>query len=85
MVGSFVHPCEGELVCKLEHRNIPYFNAFIYTENKQEVGKVEDIFGAITDAVRRRLTLSPAARGWLCCCALMVPACSTSPSSSLLA
>lgn len=52
VVGSYVRPCEGEVVCKLEHRNVPYFNAFIYLENKTQIGKVEDIFGSITDAVR---------------------------------
>ena len=51
VVGSYVRPCEGEVVCKLEHRNVPYFNAFIYLENKTQIGKVEDIFGSITDAV----------------------------------
>ena len=60
VVGSFVRPCEGEVVCKLEHRNVPYFNAFIYLENKQQVGKVEDIFGPITEAVRLLLSFSSA-------------------------
>eukprot|EP00730_Choanoeca_flexa_P000953 TRINITY_DN10410_c0_g1_i1.p2 TRINITY_DN10410_c0_g1~~TRINITY_DN10410_c0_g1_i1.p2 ORF type:complete len:193 (+),score=19.68 TRINITY_DN10410_c0_g1_i1:1746-2324(+) len=50
LVGSYIRPCENDIVCKLEHRNVPYFNAFIYLENKTQVGKVEDIFGSITDA-----------------------------------
>ncbi|EDQ87410.1 uncharacterized protein MONBRDRAFT_9945 [Monosiga brevicollis MX1] len=58
VVGSYIQPCEGDLVCKLENRNIPYFNAMIYLENKSEVGKVEDVFGTITD-VHFTIKLSP--------------------------
>lgn len=30
---------------------VPYFNAGIYLENKQEVGKVDEILGPVNDAV----------------------------------
>lgn len=50
--GVVISHCEGDVVCKLTNPKIPYFNAFIYLENKQDVGKVDDIFGPMTDAVR---------------------------------
>ena len=51
-MGTFVQPCEGDLVCKSTNEKIPYFNAPIFLENKQQVGKVDDIFGSMTDVVR---------------------------------
>jgi len=33
-MGSFVHDCEGEMVCESTNTKIPYFNAPIYLENK---------------------------------------------------
>ena len=33
-MGSFVHACEGEMVCESSNPKIPYFNAPIYLENK---------------------------------------------------
>jgi len=33
-MGSFVHACEGEMVCESVNLKIPYFNAPIYLENK---------------------------------------------------
>ncbi|KIZ00737.1 H/ACA ribonucleoprotein complex subunit 1 [Monoraphidium neglectum] len=47
--GSFSHPCEGEAVCKLTNEKVPYFNAPIYLENKTQIGKVEEILGAINN------------------------------------
>eukprot|EP00607_Mallomonas_marina_P000637 CAMPEP_0182428276 /NCGR_PEP_ID=MMETSP1167-20130531/21877_1 /TAXON_ID=2988 /ORGANISM="Mallomonas Sp, Strain CCMP3275" /LENGTH=147 /DNA_ID=CAMNT_0024611059 /DNA_START=115 /DNA_END=554 /DNA_ORIENTATION=- len=46
-VGSFLHDAEGELVCRLTHAMIPYFNAGIYLENKSKIGKVEEVFGPV--------------------------------------
>jgi H/ACA ribonucleoprotein complex subunit 1 len=48
-IGSFLHPCENDLVCKSTHAKIPYFNAPIYLENKTQIGKIDDIFGPMTD------------------------------------
>ncbi|KAI7835515.1 hypothetical protein COHA_010589 [Chlorella ohadii] len=45
--GEYVHPCEGEMVCKLTNTMIPYFNAPIFLENKTQVGKVDEILGQI--------------------------------------
>jgi rRNA processing protein Gar1 len=33
-MGSFLHACEGELVCESINTKIPYFNAPIYLQNK---------------------------------------------------
>ena len=47
-VGSFMHASEGELVCRLTHVMVPYFNAGIYLQNKSKLGKVEEVFGPVT-------------------------------------
>jgi len=36
-------------VCKCTLSDIPYFNAPIYLENKQQIGKIDEIFGTIKD------------------------------------
>ncbi|ORX91837.1 Gar1-domain-containing protein [Basidiobolus meristosporus CBS 931.73] len=48
-MGSFMHDCEGDMVCKSINTKIPYFNAPIYLENKTQIGKVDEILGPITD------------------------------------
>ncbi|KAF5101253.1 hypothetical protein D0Z00_000923 [Geotrichum galactomycetum] len=49
-MGSFTHPCEGDLVLKsLNPSKVPYFNAPIYLENKSLIGKVDEILGPIND------------------------------------
>ncbi|KAG0575281.1 hypothetical protein KC19_VG333200 [Ceratodon purpureus] len=50
-VASYLHACEGEAVTKLTNEKIPYFNAPIYLENKTQIGKVEEIFGPINEAM----------------------------------
>jgi H/ACA ribonucleoprotein complex subunit 1 len=57
-IGSFLHPCENDLVCKSTHAKIPYFNAPIYLENKTQIGKIDDIFGPMTDFVSTRCFIS---------------------------
>ncbi|TPX50691.1 hypothetical protein SeLEV6574_g00757 [Synchytrium endobioticum] len=47
-LGSFIHACEGEMVCKSTNAKIPYFNAPIFLENKAQIGKVDEILGPIT-------------------------------------
>ena len=42
-----MHDAEGEIVCRLTHSMIPYFNAGIYLENKSKIGKVEEVFGPV--------------------------------------
>ncbi|MCJ1424632.1 H/ACA snoRNP pseudouridylase subunit [Sticta canariensis] len=46
-MGSFVHACEGEMVCESINPKIPKFNAPIYLENKTAIGKVDEIMGQI--------------------------------------
>jgi len=50
-LGHFIHPCEDDLVLKCTNEKIPYFNAPLYFENKQQIGKVDEIFGPINDFV----------------------------------
>lgn len=47
--GSFSYSCQDELICKAEIENVPYFNAPIYLENKEQIGKVDEIFGNIKE------------------------------------
>jgi len=46
-MGSFLHACEGDIVCESINPKIPYFNAHIFLENKTQVGKVDEILGPI--------------------------------------
>lgn len=48
-VGVFLHPCESEMVCKSTQDKIPHFNAPIYLENKQKIGKVEEVLGPVNE------------------------------------
>ncbi|XP_075959334.1 H/ACA ribonucleoprotein complex subunit 1 [Anarhichas minor] len=50
-VGEFVHPCEDDIVCKCttEESKVPYFNAPVYLENKEQIGKVDEIFGQLRE------------------------------------
>ena len=38
-------------MCKCTNEKIPYFNAPVFLENKQQIGKVDEIFGPIRDFV----------------------------------
>lgn len=52
--GELKHTCEGELICKFTHIDpslVPYFNGRIFLENKTEIGKIDEIFGPLTDMV----------------------------------
>lgn len=49
-VGTFMHASEGDMFCKLTHEKIPYFNAFIFNEQKAQIGKVDEILGPINQA-----------------------------------
>lgn len=51
-VSEFMHACEGDAVTKaLTDKKVPFFNAPIYLQNKTQIGKVDEIFGAINDFV----------------------------------
>ncbi|KAK4481673.1 hypothetical protein RD792_012580 [Penstemon davidsonii] len=49
-VSAFVNACEGDAVTQLTNEKIPYFNAPIYLQNKTQIGKVDEIFGAINES-----------------------------------
>jgi H/ACA ribonucleoprotein complex subunit 1 len=48
-LGYFTHSCQDDLVCRCTIDDIPYFSAPIYLENKQQIGKVDEIFGSIKE------------------------------------
>lgn len=47
--AHFLHPCINDLVLKVEMEDVPYFNAPVYLENKQSIGKIDEIFGSLHD------------------------------------
>uniref|UniRef100_A0A8B9S920 H/ACA ribonucleoprotein complex subunit n=1 Tax=Apteryx owenii TaxID=8824 RepID=A0A8B9S920_APTOW len=51
LLGEFMHPCEDDIVCKCktEENRVPYFNAPVYLDNKEQIGKVDEIFGQLRD------------------------------------
>lgn len=51
-MGTFMHPCETDMVFRSTNEKVPKFNSFVYFQNKQAVGKVDEIFGAINEMVR---------------------------------
>ncbi|KAF5400226.1 H/ACA ribonucleoprotein complex subunit [Paragonimus heterotremus] len=48
--GTYLHPCQEDIVCKLTSEKVPYFNVPVYLENKEQIGKIDEIFGPIKDA-----------------------------------
>lgn len=48
-LGHFTWTVQDELVVKVDIEQVPFFNAPIYTENKQHIGKIDEIFGNIRD------------------------------------
>ena len=50
-LGTNMHPCENDLVCKGTNSKIPYFNAPVYLESKAQIGKVDEIFGPMNEFV----------------------------------
>lgn len=48
-LGFFAFPAQDDLVCKVEIEDVPFFNAPIYLENKEQIGKIDEIFGNLRD------------------------------------
>ncbi|KAK9882822.1 hypothetical protein WA026_023434 [Henosepilachna vigintioctopunctata] len=48
-LGSFQHACQDDLVVKAEIEDVPFFNAPIYLENIEQIGKIDEIFGNVKD------------------------------------
>lgn len=59
-MGTFMHPCETDMVFRSTNAKVPKFNSFVYFQNKQAVGKVDEIFGAINEMARPH-SLTPSA------------------------
>ena len=55
--GVFEYACEGDLVMKSTNEMIPKFVSSVFLENKQEIGKIDEIFGSVTDIVRLLLNI----------------------------
>jgi H/ACA ribonucleoprotein complex subunit 1 len=50
--GTFMHPCDDLVVIRSSKKDeVPFFNAPIFLENKEQIGKVDEIFGPIRDYV----------------------------------
>lgn len=48
-LGIMDYPCQDDLVCKVQIDDVPYFNAPIFLENKEQIGKIDEIFGTLRD------------------------------------
>lgn len=48
-LGYFAYTAQDDLVCKVEIEDVPFFNAPIYLENKEQIGKIDEIFGNLRD------------------------------------
>lgn len=46
-IGHVTLRCPKEVVCKLTHKDIPYFNAPVYNEKHTEIGKIDDVLGRV--------------------------------------
>lgn len=48
-LGYFDYACQEDLVCKVTIQDVPFFNAPIFLENKEQIGKIDEIFGNLRD------------------------------------
>lgn len=48
-LGIFDYTCQEDLICKVQIDDVPFFNAPIYLENKEQIGKIDEIFGNVRD------------------------------------
>lgn len=48
-LGHFGWTVQDDLVCKVDIEDVPYFNAPIFLENKEQIGKIDEIFGNLRD------------------------------------
>ncbi|KAI1338089.1 Gar1/Naf1 RNA binding region-domain-containing protein [Xylariaceae sp. FL0016] len=46
-MGTYLHACEGEMVCSSTNAKIPQFNAAMFLENKTSVGKIDEVLGPL--------------------------------------
>lgn len=51
-IGKYMHAADGELLFSVTQANkVPRFNAFIYTQQKAKIGKIEEILGSVDDVM----------------------------------
>jgi H/ACA ribonucleoprotein complex subunit 1 len=48
VVAEFSHACEGMLICNVVGGNVPLLMRSIYLQNKNKIGKVDDVFGPMS-------------------------------------
>ncbi|XP_067008322.1 probable H/ACA ribonucleoprotein complex subunit 1 [Anabrus simplex] len=48
-LGHFEHTSQDDLVVKVSLSDVPFFNAPVYLENKEQIGKIDEIFGTLRD------------------------------------
>ncbi|XP_057511563.1 putative H/ACA ribonucleoprotein complex subunit 1-like protein 1 [Actinidia eriantha] len=48
-VSTFLHAWEEEAVTKLTNEKVPYLNAPIYLQNMTQMGRVDEIFGPVSE------------------------------------
>lgn len=47
-IAEFSHACEGMLICNMLSDRVPLLMRHIYLQNKNRVGKVDDVFGPMS-------------------------------------
>lgn len=47
-VAEFSHSCEGLMICNIIGSQVPLLMRAIYLQNKNKVGKVDDVFGPMS-------------------------------------
>lgn len=51
-IGKFLNSAEGDLLFSVTEPNkVPRFNAFIYTQQKAKIGKIDEILGSTDDVM----------------------------------
>jgi H/ACA ribonucleoprotein complex subunit 1 len=51
-IGKFLNAAEGDLLFSVTEPNkVPRFNAFIYTQQKAKIGKIDEILGSTDDVM----------------------------------
>ena len=47
-VATYTNTVEGLICCMLDDKKVPLLMRSIYTQNKNLIGKVDDVFGPVT-------------------------------------
>eukprot|EP01064_Diplonema_japonicum_P007317 TRINITY_DN1496_c0_g2_i1.p1 TRINITY_DN1496_c0_g2~~TRINITY_DN1496_c0_g2_i1.p1 ORF type:complete len:178 (+),score=46.18 TRINITY_DN1496_c0_g2_i1:54-536(+) len=50
VAGTFMHSAEDQMIAKSSHvERVPMFNTYVYKQNKQKLGKIDEILGQTRD------------------------------------